>query len=68
MSSVAAGVRSFDVAAVRARLPILRRCVESRPLVYLDNAATTQKPQQVIDALTRTTPSTTPTCTAACTS
>lgn len=44
---------SFDVAALRAQFPILARPVRGRPLVYLDNAATTQKPQRVIDALRR---------------
>ena len=53
MTPVAAGVRGFDVARVRADFPILRRQVRGRPLVYLDNAATTQKPQVVIDAITR---------------
>ncbi len=43
----------FDVAAVRRDFPILGRTVRGRPLVYLDNAATTQKPRQVIDALVR---------------
>ena len=42
---------SFDVSEVRAQFPILSREVNGRPLVYLDNAATTQKPQCVIDAL-----------------
>ncbi|MGB2714872.1 MAG: cysteine desulfurase [Vicinamibacterales bacterium] len=42
----------LDVARVRADFPILRRQVHGKPLVYLDNAATTQKPQQVLDALT----------------
>src|SRR6478736_839574 len=42
----------LDVAAIRSQFPILRRTVKGRPLVYLDNAATTQKPQVVIDALT----------------
>lgn len=42
---------SFDVHAVRAQFPILRREIDGNPLVYLDNAATTQKPQCVIDAL-----------------
>lgn len=37
---------------IRDAFPILRRKVKGRPLVYLDNAATTQKPQSVIDALT----------------
>jgi cysteine desulfurase / selenocysteine lyase len=43
---------SFDVQRVRADFPILRRTVRGKPLVYLDNAATTQKPQAVLDALT----------------
>ena len=42
----------FDVARVRADFPILQRQVHGRPLVYLDNAATTQKPRAVIDAIT----------------
>ncbi len=42
---------SFDVEAVRRDFPILRQTVRGRPLVYLDNAATTQKPQAVIDAV-----------------
>jgi cysteine desulfurase/selenocysteine lyase len=53
MTTVAARARGFDVARVRADFPILRRSARGRPLVYLDNAATTQKPQVVIDALTR---------------
>ena len=44
-------VTSLDVNAIRADFPILQRQVNGRPLVYLDNAATTQKPQAVIDAL-----------------
>lgn len=58
MSSVAADVRNhenisagFDVHKVRADFPILGRRVHDLPLVYLDNAATTQKPQAVIDAI-----------------
>ena len=43
----------FDVARVRRDFPILRRTVNDKPLVYLDNAATAQKPQTVIDAVTR---------------
>lgn len=42
---------SLDTAAIRAQFPILSREIHGRPLVYLDNAATTQKPQSVIDAL-----------------
>ncbi|NVK11280.1 MAG: SufS family cysteine desulfurase [Gammaproteobacteria bacterium] len=41
----------FDVAKVRSQFPILSREVNGKPLVYLDNAATTQKPQCVIDSL-----------------
>ena len=41
---------SLDVAALRAQFPILSKTVDGKPLVYLDNAATTQKPQAVIDA------------------
>ncbi len=41
----------FDVDAVRKDFPILERRVHGKPLVYLDNAATTQKPRQVIEAL-----------------
>jgi cysteine desulfurase/selenocysteine lyase len=44
---------SLDVARIRADFPILNRQVHGRPLVYLDNAATSQKPRQVIDALVR---------------
>ncbi|MCB5162814.1 aminotransferase class V-fold PLP-dependent enzyme [Marinomonas algarum] len=42
---------SFDVTAIRDQFPILKREIDGKPLVYLDNAATTQKPQCVIDAL-----------------
>ena len=42
----------FDVLKLRAEFPILGLKVHGKPLVYLDNAATTQKPQAVIDALT----------------
>jgi cysteine desulfurase/selenocysteine lyase len=43
---------SFDVAAIRDDFPILSTSVHGKPLVYLDNAATTQKPRVVLDALT----------------
>ena len=42
----------FDAKRVRDDFPILRRHVHGKPLVYLDNAATTQKPRQVLEALT----------------
>ncbi|MCC7008044.1 MAG: cysteine desulfurase [Acidobacteria bacterium] len=41
----------MDVAALRADFPALHQQVHGKPLVYLDNAATTQKPQVVLDAL-----------------
>jgi len=44
---------AFDAARWRADFPILRQRVHGKPLVYLDNAATTQKPQSVIDAVVR---------------
>jgi cysteine desulfurase / selenocysteine lyase len=53
MTTVAARAGELDLARVRADFPILRRQARGRPLVYLDNAATTQKPQIVIDAITR---------------
>ncbi|MCC7147207.1 MAG: cysteine desulfurase [Phycisphaeraceae bacterium] len=43
----------MDVERVRQDFPILQRQVHGQPLVYLDNAATTQKPRAVIDALSR---------------
>lgn len=42
---------SFDVHAIRKEFPILQRSLDGKPLIYLDNAATTQKPQCVIDAI-----------------
>lgn len=42
---------AFDVAELRQQFPILSREIDGKPLVYLDNAATTQKPQCVIDSL-----------------
>ncbi len=44
---------TLDVAKIRKDFPILARKVHGVPLVYLDNAATSQKPRQVIDALVR---------------
>lgn len=43
----------FDAVRAREDFPILRQKVRGKPLVYLDNAATTQKPRQVIEAMTR---------------
>jgi cysteine desulfurase / selenocysteine lyase len=50
VSSVAAG---FDAARLSKDFPALNQFVHGKPLVYLDNAATAQKPQFVIDAITR---------------
>jgi len=47
------GLTGFDVEKVRRDFPILRETPRGKPLVYLDNAATSQKPQVVIDTLTR---------------
>lgn len=44
---------TFDIASIRADFPILSREVNGQPLVYLDNGASSQKPQVVIDAVTR---------------
>lgn len=41
---------ALDIAAIRADFPVLRQQVHGRPLVYLDNGASVQKPQAVIDA------------------
>src|SRR5436853_3712036 len=46
----ARSTKPLDVERIRADFPILRRTVGDKPLVYLDSAATSQKPQQVIDA------------------
>ena len=51
--SLAAGMQidQFDSEAVRAQFPILKREVNGKPLVYLDSAASSQKPQMVLDAI-----------------
>jgi cysteine desulfurase/selenocysteine lyase len=47
------GVPELDVSAIRADFPILSRQVNGKPLVYLDSGNTSQKPRQVIDAMSR---------------
>jgi len=42
--------KTLDIAAIRQEFPVLNREVKGRPLIYFDNAATSQKPQAVIDA------------------
>jgi cysteine desulfurase/selenocysteine lyase len=44
---------AYNVDKIREDFPILKRVIKGKPLVYLDNAATTQKPEQVIDTLDR---------------
>ena len=44
---------SFDISKIRQDFPLLNKQVKDRPLIYLDNAATTQKPQCVIDAISQ---------------
>jgi cysteine desulfurase/selenocysteine lyase len=44
-------INDYDLPSIRADFPILEREVHGRPLVYLDNAASAQKPRQVIEAL-----------------
>ena len=42
----------YDVNKIREDFPILQREVYGKPLIYLDNGATTQKPRQVVEAIT----------------
>ena len=51
MITASAIEQGFDVQVIRRQFPALNREVKGKPLVYFDNAATTQKPQVVIDAL-----------------
>jgi cysteine desulfurase/selenocysteine lyase len=51
--AAAAPSAKIDVGRVRADFPILARTVHGKPLVYLDNAATTQKPRAVLDAVAK---------------
>jgi cysteine desulfurase/selenocysteine lyase len=52
IASIAARSQAgFNVSRIREDFPILRQTVHGKPLVYLDNAATTQKPRAVLDAL-----------------
>jgi len=52
-TAAGSGRARFDVVAARRDFPILSRTVHGKPLVYLDNGATSQKPQVVIDTLSR---------------
>ena len=44
-------IKALDIAAIRSEFPILQREINGKPLVYLDNAASAQKPEAVIEAL-----------------
>ena len=48
-SALIVNKKIYDVQKIRNDFPILKLQVHGKPLVYLDNAATTQKPQYVID-------------------
>ncbi|HZP24948.1 MAG TPA: cysteine desulfurase [Terriglobales bacterium] len=52
-SPITAGIAAYDVEKVRRDFPILHQKVHGHPLVYFDNAATSQKPRSVIDAISR---------------
>ena len=53
VTTAQAPLGAYDPQKIRANFPILYQLVNGKPLVYLDNAATTQKPRAVIDAITR---------------
>jgi cysteine desulfurase/selenocysteine lyase len=53
VATAAVPVHTFDVERIRAEFPALQQKVHGKPLVYLDNAATTQKPNSVIEAIER---------------
>src|SRR3954471_10097347 len=53
MTATVSATPALDVERLREDFPILSQRVRGKPLVYLDNAATSQKPRAVIDALTR---------------
>jgi len=50
-SRAATTAAPIDLGAIRAQFPILTREVHGQPLIYLDNAATTQRPIRVIEAI-----------------
>ena len=52
MNKAAALINTLDINAIRQDFPVLHQTVNGYPLVYFDNAATTQKPKSVIDAMT----------------
>ena len=53
MTATATATPTLDVERLRQDFPILAQRVRGKPLVYLDNAATSQKPRAVIEAVSR---------------
>jgi cysteine desulfurase/selenocysteine lyase len=53
MSTLTSAVPAFDVEKIREDFPVLKQKIHGKPLVYLDNAATSQKPQSVIDSIVK---------------
>ena len=53
MSTLTSAVPAFDVEKIRQDFPVLKQKIHGKPLVYMDNAATSQKPQSVIDAIVK---------------
>ena len=51
MSTATSLINTLNLDAIRRDFPVLKQTINDHPLVYLDNAATTQKPQSVIDAM-----------------
>ncbi len=51
LTTASAGNTKLDLTRIRAEFPILRQRIHGKPLVYLDNAASVQKPNAVIDAI-----------------
>ena len=52
-AAAGSGSRPLDIPSIRKDFPVLRQKVHGKPLAWLDNGATTQKPQSVIDAISR---------------
>lgn len=53
MNKAATLINTLDINAIRQDFPVLKQTVNGYPLIYFDNAATTQKPKSVIDAMTQ---------------
>ncbi len=51
MTEISSKIKTLDIEAIRKQFPVLHQTVNNKPLIYFDNAATNQKPQSVIDAI-----------------